>query len=524
MYGQYEFPNVPREIITQLIIPYQSGGTYNILTVDVPDTVHGGLLKDTLSVRRPKTIYASGATSLASAQEVADAWCAQYGNPTPPQRGTVNTSMYPMFTKGANTYFIYSGNVVHVHHSLVSAVNNRDMLVVEVEYREPESTSTIKLLSLDAGFNDNTYDINDAIKAQNEKAYGATEMAGSYEALSIPAGALHRSTQPFQTTFTWSVGAIGGANASRVYWVTAGGAKSIVFQNGDSYVTTDGNYNTNGDATAVYFYLLNSESYATMHTTTNYLTAMADGAACVAVAERAPDANSNAYVYPVNGKAGVISSLMVLTNFVQAGMLAANLVLATNIIAGGIKGGGSAGVTLNSAGIEGYDAAAVTQFSMSAATGKVTGISVDTGVFTIYNGATKIGSILSYGAYFALSTEAGKAVEIQGNGTGATLRANAGAAVVTATSGEGRLVGSSNALVTATAGYVIISAGTDINLTAGGSNIIHMYAGHIEADDTAYIKFPRQSGNPLSPEAGWVYYDTADNALKYWNGGAWIVC
>jgi len=557
MYGPYEFPSYPKEIITEVFVPYDDAGVYKIYGPDRivysagPPIVY---LDEYLGVKRPKTVYTTGAKSLADATTAATAWLIQYGQATSPQKGKIQLSHYPKFVKGGDNYFVNAGHIVHIHHSLLASVDNTNMIVTEVKYSEPECISELQLLSETAGFDAENEDLWSSLSDQTDRSYGVAEMAPvSFDEFTIPAGALHTWTQPFSLSLVWS-----SNSQDEIAWVTdaTAGGYSLVCQDGSTFIINDGHLHVG--AIPEYFYVdltghTSGQNIGNMLTTTDFRVAIGTGHALCAVAEKGPTTDDKACVLPAGGKHGLLNvglltancvqATQIIAGSVQAAKLEANLVLSTQLIAGGIKGGGSPGVTMNSSGIEGYSAAGTTMFLLSNATGKATcgggnvtldsnGVTLNSGYLKFVDGGTNIGAVLTLSGRLELYGENNKHIRLQANGTGEIqLYANddinincSGNAVVSGGNvGTIDLYSGAIAKLRSTASYVQLEAAGGVTVIAGAAYPIDFSGAYMDGVDTAWFDFPRQAGTPVAVE-GRVVYDTTAHALKYYDGGAWIVC
>ena len=330
MYGPYEFPSYPKEIITEVFVPYDDAGVYKIYGPDRivysagPPIVY---LDEYLGVKRPKTVYTTGAKSLADATTAATAWLIQYGQATSPQKGKIQLSHYPKFVKGGDNYFVNAGHIVHIHHSLLASVDNTNMIVTEVKYSEPECISELQLLSETAGFDAENEDLWSSLSDQTDRSYGVAEMAPvSFDEFTIPAGALHTWTQPFSLSLVWS-----SNSQDEIAWVTdaTAGGYSLVCQDGSTFIINDGHLHVG--AIPEYFYVdltghTSGQNIGNMLTTTDFRVAIGTGHALCAVAEKGPTTDDKACVLPAGGKHGLLNVGLLTANCVQSDTIMANSV------------------------------------------------------------------------------------------------------------------------------------------------------------------------------------------------------
>ena len=222
MFADYSFaPSYSQEIITRITVHYQIC-TYddegNLIKTEAKTvTATNSSLEDSLKIISEKHIFVNEAITDADAQNIANALLKQYGNQIPPIKGTCSVRGYPQFVYSSIRYFVKSSHLVHVHNSLVPSVDNTDMLVTKITYKEPESISIIELIEFGKGYYDNRYDLSQRLTDDERLAQVGYQQR--YSSNYFPGGDTIPPSDP--TGLTLSTGVEADADGHQIAWLKA---------------------------------------------------------------------------------------------------------------------------------------------------------------------------------------------------------------------------------------------------------------------------------------------------------------
>ena len=142
MSGDYQFgyPN-PKEMATRVVVHY--AGTDQSGQVAI---VTNSSIEVALGVSREHNVYAYWIMDASVALELAGYIAEQMNNPAGILRGSCSIARWPQFVKSGSRYFVRAGHTIHMHHSLIPAVNEKSLIVRKITYTEPSCLSTIEFI------------------------------------------------------------------------------------------------------------------------------------------------------------------------------------------------------------------------------------------------------------------------------------------------------------------------------------------------------------------------------------------
>lgn len=420
MIGGYNFPTNPKEIFTEVHVPYVEDSKYYDFSKKVPDG--GGDLEDTIGYKRHKYLSGTGAKDATEAEEIADAWIAQYEQTNAPQKGEVHVNGYPVYTKSGVDYFLTAGSLVHINLQrdgtpILTSIHDTDMLVTEITYNEPEFTSTISLVEKDYGYDGRTHDLTNKFLEMVDTSDNIVEIANTYDSDGIPVGVLHKAVQPHICKLTFNIKGEGAPNNDIVQWQdgTIGDGYAIVFTDGDKFWISDGEIAL--ATTISYLYADISGKVdgdqVTISQTSDYAVAIGTDHVLLAVCEQAPTSDEQALVLPSNGKHPLINAIVMTANMIKAEHLESQLVLTTELICGTV---GGARIQMDSGGVQCYYGATSKYFELIASTGKARCYD---GGMEFYYGATKVATQYTFespNTRFRIMTESGYDISLYSQG------------------------------------------------------------------------------------------------------------
>lgn len=136
----FGYPN-PKEMATRVVVHYSGEDQRGI------EAVHTNANVETaLGVCREHHQYATWLTDVDDAATIAENIANQLDNTSGILRGSCSIARWPQFVISGIRYFVRAGHTVHLHHSILSLVNNKNMIVRKITYSEPTCIATIEFI------------------------------------------------------------------------------------------------------------------------------------------------------------------------------------------------------------------------------------------------------------------------------------------------------------------------------------------------------------------------------------------
>lgn len=148
MLGDYQFGYTnPKEVATRVVLHYSGTDQRGMETVATNSAIEAALGRS-----REHHVYAYWLYDQNLAIDIAGHIAAQLNNASGVLRGSCSISRWPVFTISGTKYFVRAGHTVHIHHALISSVNNKSMIVRKITYREPECVALLEFIDNQYGF------------------------------------------------------------------------------------------------------------------------------------------------------------------------------------------------------------------------------------------------------------------------------------------------------------------------------------------------------------------------------------
>lgn len=328
IFGDYAFAREhPKELVTRVVVHYfkaifdeegnQTGREARTVTKINPE------VENALHIISEKHIRLDEEITDIGAEDRAAAYLKQYSHSEAIPKGKCKISGYPQFIYEGVRYFVRASHLVYIHCSNVPLVDETDMLVTKIVYREPECISELELLAKDEAFEDVRFSIGDYL-VENERKLGVGfQQQPSFSQYSIAPNILWQACQPYVCDIEFP-------SANQDWNSVSWQAGTITFADKTTLSIEAGNLELPSPHPYFLYFITGNHS---LRSTQDFGETLAGNKGLVAMVQQGPATDQKALILPAKGKSPLLNALV----------LCANLILAEHIRAGEIVIGGMDG-------------------------------------------------------------------------------------------------------------------------------------------------------------------------------------